>query len=117
LSLATEQVANLVLNGAIKVAGFFTGAFMRSEAGRRIFKLVPGEVAMVSMDSFGMFQLLNMFNNLTLKSSIHVGGCSESVRCGGENRQGCTEDGFRVHEGRCSSQVSGILLGFALSVE
>jgi hypothetical protein len=66
LSLATEQVANLVLNGAIKVAGFFTGAFMRSEAGRRIFKLVPGEVAMVSMDSFGMFQLLNMFNHLHL---------------------------------------------------
>ncbi|KAG0620351.1 hypothetical protein M758_4G209500 [Ceratodon purpureus] len=62
LSMATEQVASSLLNGVIKVAGFFTGALMRSEAGRRIFQLVPGEVAMVSMDSFGMFQLLNIFD-------------------------------------------------------
>ena len=60
--MATEQVASSLLNGVIKVAGFFTGALMRSEAGRRIFQLVPGEVAMVSMDSFGMFQLLNIFD-------------------------------------------------------
>ena len=59
MSIATEQVANLVLNGVIKVAGFFTGALIKSETGRKFFQLVPGEVAMVSMDAFGMLRLLN----------------------------------------------------------
>ena len=55
MSVATEQVAKSVLDGILKAAGFFSGALMRSQAGKKFFQLLPGEVAVVSMDSFGMF--------------------------------------------------------------
>ena len=56
LSIATEQVATSVLNGVIKVAGFFTGALMRTDTAKKIVQLLPGEAALVSMDAFGMIQ-------------------------------------------------------------
>jgi spartin len=52
LSKATEQVATSVLNGAIRVAGFFTGALMRTDTAKRMVQLLPGEAALVSMDAF-----------------------------------------------------------------
>lgn len=52
LSIATEQVATSVLNGAIKVAGFFTGALMRTDTAKKFVHMVPGEAALVSMDAF-----------------------------------------------------------------
>ncbi|KAG0561916.1 hypothetical protein KC19_9G103100 [Ceratodon purpureus] len=55
MSIATEQVAKSVLDGVVKAAGFFSGALMRSQAGKKFFNLLPGEVALVSMDAFGMF--------------------------------------------------------------
>lgn len=55
MSIATEQVAKSVLDGVVKAAGFFSGALMRSQAGKKFFQLLPGEVALVSMDAFGMF--------------------------------------------------------------
>lgn len=52
LSKATETVATSVLNGAIKVAGFFTGALMRTDTAKKAVQLIPGEAALVSMDAF-----------------------------------------------------------------
>lgn len=52
MSVATDQVAKSVLDGVLKAAGFFSGALMRSQAGKKFFQLLPGEVAVVSMDAF-----------------------------------------------------------------
>lgn len=52
LSKATEQVASSVLNGAIKVAGFFTGALLRTDTAKKIVQLLPGEAALASLDAF-----------------------------------------------------------------
>jgi spartin len=52
MSIATEQVAKSVLDGVVKAAGFFSGALMRSQVGKKFFQLLPGEVALVSMDAF-----------------------------------------------------------------
>lgn len=53
MSIATEQVAKNVLDGVVKTVGFFSGAMIKSKAGKKFFKLLPGEVALVSMDAFG----------------------------------------------------------------
>lgn len=68
LSIATEQVATSVLNGAIKVAGFFTGALMRTDTAKKFVHMVPGEAALVSMDAFGMFQF-SIYSPSLLKNS------------------------------------------------
>jgi spartin len=52
MTVATEQVANSVLDGAVKAAGLFSGALFKSQAGKKFFQLLPGEVALVSMDAF-----------------------------------------------------------------
>lgn len=52
MSIATEQVAKNVLEGVVKTVGFFSGAMMKSKPGKKFFKLLPGEVALVSMDAF-----------------------------------------------------------------
>jgi spartin len=52
MSIATEQVAKNVLEGVVKTVGFFSGAVMKSKPGKKFFKLLPGEVALVSMDAF-----------------------------------------------------------------
>lgn len=56
MSRATENVAKSVLSGVVMTAGFFSGAIIKSSAGKRIFKLMPGEVALVSLDAFGTLQ-------------------------------------------------------------
>lgn len=53
MSGATENVAKSVLLGVVKTAGFFSGSVIKSRAGKKIFKLMPGEVALVSLDAFG----------------------------------------------------------------
>jgi len=53
MSRATENVAKGVLKGIVTTAGFFSGSVIKSRAGKKIFKLMPGEVALVSLDAFG----------------------------------------------------------------
>lgn len=55
MSRATENVARSVLLGIVKTAGFFSGSLIKSRAGKKVFKLMPGEVALVSLDAFGEF--------------------------------------------------------------
>ncbi len=52
MSRATENVAKSVLLGVVKTAGFFSGSLIRSKVGQKIFTLMPGEVALVSLDAF-----------------------------------------------------------------
>ena len=53
MSRATENVAKSVLLGVVKTAGFFSGSVIKSKAGKKFFRLMPGEVALVSLDAFG----------------------------------------------------------------
>lgn len=50
----TENVANGVLSGVVKVSGYFTRSVGNSKAGKKIFKLLPGEVVLASLDGFSM---------------------------------------------------------------
>jgi spartin len=54
MSRATDNVAKALLTGVLVTTGFFEGAIIKSKAGKKIFKLMPGEVALVSLDAFGM---------------------------------------------------------------
>jgi spartin len=53
MSRATDNVAKALLTGVLVTTGFFEGAIIKSRAGKKIFKLMPGEVALVSLDAFG----------------------------------------------------------------
>ncbi|XP_047168449.1 protein EARLY-RESPONSIVE TO DEHYDRATION 7, chloroplastic [Vigna umbellata] len=48
----TENVANGVLTGVVKVSGYFTSSLVNSKAGKKIFSLLPGEVVLASLDGF-----------------------------------------------------------------
>jgi len=59
MSKATENVAKGVLYGIVKTVGFFSGAVITSSVGKKFFRLMPGEVALVSLDAFGMSILIS----------------------------------------------------------
>jgi spartin len=65
MSKATENVAKGVLYGIVKTAGFFSGAVITSSVGKKFFRLMPGEVALVSLDAFGMSILISTVLNAT----------------------------------------------------
>lgn len=54
----TESVATGVLTGVVKVSGFFTSKVANSKAGQKIFKFLPGEVVLASLDGFSMSVIL-----------------------------------------------------------
>ncbi|EPS59855.1 hypothetical protein M569_14950, partial [Genlisea aurea] len=49
----TEKVANGILSGVVKVSGFFTSSVANSKMGKKLFSLLPGEIALASLDGFG----------------------------------------------------------------
>ncbi|KAL7143708.1 hypothetical protein ABFS83_08G210100 [Erythranthe nasuta] len=48
----TEKVAIGVLSGVVKVSGYFTGSVANSKVGKKFFGLLPGEIALASLDGF-----------------------------------------------------------------
>lgn len=51
----TDRVVGGVLGGIVYTTGLFSSAVVNSTGGKVFFKLLPGEVALVSLDAFGMF--------------------------------------------------------------
>ncbi|PKU85101.1 protein EARLY-RESPONSIVE TO DEHYDRATION 7, chloroplastic [Dendrobium catenatum] len=49
----SEKVVSGVLNGVVKVSGFVTGSIVNSKAGKKFFGLVPGEIALATLEGFG----------------------------------------------------------------
>lgn len=49
----SDKVANGILNGVVKVSGFFAGSVVNSKAGKKFFSLLPGEIVLASLDGFG----------------------------------------------------------------
>ncbi|KAB1201797.1 Spartin [Morella rubra] len=48
----SQKVANGVLSGVVRVAGFFTSSVANSKAGKKFFSLLPGEIVLASLDGF-----------------------------------------------------------------
>ncbi|KAJ1689189.1 hypothetical protein LUZ63_013344 [Rhynchospora breviuscula] len=48
----SETVSNGILSGVLKVTGFFTSSVVNSKAGKKFFSLLPGEIALASLDAF-----------------------------------------------------------------
>uniref|UniRef100_A0ACD5XN31 Uncharacterized protein n=1 Tax=Avena sativa TaxID=4498 RepID=A0ACD5XN31_AVESA len=49
----SNNVANSILSGVLKVSGFVTSTVVNSKPARKFFKLMPGEVILASLDGFG----------------------------------------------------------------
>ncbi|CAK9256985.1 unnamed protein product [Sphagnum jensenii] len=70
MSKATENVAKGVLYGIVKTVGFFSGAVITSSVGKKFFRLMPGEVALVSLDAFAkLFDALEKATTDVLQST------------------------------------------------
>ncbi|XP_020214409.1 protein EARLY-RESPONSIVE TO DEHYDRATION 7, chloroplastic [Cajanus cajan] len=52
LTKMSENVANGVLSGVVKVSGFFTTSLVNSKAGKKFFSLLPGEIVLATLDGF-----------------------------------------------------------------
>ena len=53
ISKTTERFAKGVLTGVITATNFVSVSAIKSKAGKKLFKMLPGEVALVSLDAFG----------------------------------------------------------------
>ena len=60
----SNNVANSILSGALKVSGFVTSTVVNSKPARKFFKLMPGEVILASLEGFG--KLLPLAVHVTL---------------------------------------------------
>ena len=49
----SENVANGILSGVVKVSGFFTSSVVNSKVGKKFFGLLPGEIVLATLDGFG----------------------------------------------------------------
>ena len=51
----TENVANGILSGVIKVSGFFTSSVANTKVGKKFFSLLPGEIVLATLDGFSKY--------------------------------------------------------------
>ncbi|TVU40072.1 hypothetical protein EJB05_13520, partial [Eragrostis curvula] len=49
----TETVANGILSGVVQFTGYFSSAVTNSKAAKKVFNLVPGEIALASLEGYG----------------------------------------------------------------
>ncbi|PWA61961.1 hypothetical protein CTI12_AA370420 [Artemisia annua] len=52
VTMMTEKVAGGVLSGVLKVSGYFSSSVANSKFGKKFLKLVPGEMALATLDGF-----------------------------------------------------------------
>ncbi|TVU40064.1 hypothetical protein EJB05_13512, partial [Eragrostis curvula] len=52
LTETTETVANGMLSGVVQFTGYFTGAVTNSKAAKKVFSLLPGEIALASLEGY-----------------------------------------------------------------
>ncbi|KAH7422834.1 hypothetical protein KP509_12G027900 [Ceratopteris richardii] len=73
LSKMSERVAKGVLAGVITVTGFASATVMKSKAGKKFIGMLPGEVALVSLDVFGrVFDAVELAGKSVLKGTKAV---------------------------------------------
>ncbi|TYJ47461.1 hypothetical protein E1A91_A02G191200v1 [Gossypium mustelinum] len=52
VTTVTHKVAKGLLSGAVKVSGYFSSSVANSKLGKKIFKLLPGEMVIATLDGF-----------------------------------------------------------------
>ncbi|MCD7471644.1 senescence-associated protein [Datura stramonium] len=52
VTMMTEKVALGVLSGVLQVSGFFASSAVNSIAGKKFFKMLPGEMVLATLDGF-----------------------------------------------------------------
>ncbi|KAH7372874.1 hypothetical protein KP509_17G025800 [Ceratopteris richardii] len=80
ISAMCEQIVGGVLSGVLKAAAFITRPLVTSKAGQKLLSLLPGQVALASLDGFGkIFDALEIAgkNVLTTTSSATTGLVSQ----------------------------------------
>ncbi|KAI5066064.1 hypothetical protein GOP47_0018688 [Adiantum capillus-veneris] len=96
ISAMSEQIVGGVLSGVLKAAAFITRPLVTSKAGQKLLSLMPGQVALASLDGFGkIFDALEVAgkNVLTTTSTATTGLVTQ--RYGGEAGQ-FTQQGFNA---------------------
>ncbi|KAE8655953.1 lysosomal alpha-mannosidase-like [Hibiscus syriacus] len=48
----THKVAKGVLSGVVKVSGYFSNSVVNTKLGKRVFRLLPGEMVLATLDGF-----------------------------------------------------------------
>eukprot|EP00249_Psilotum_nudum_P011164 c23003_g1_i1 orf=358-1674(+) len=85
MSKMTDKVAKAVLQGILNTTGIITGSIIKSKAGQKFFKLVPGEVALASLDGFNkLFDAVEVAGKNVLTSTNEVTSGLVSHRYGSE---------------------------------
>lgn len=80
ISAMSEQVASSVLSGVLKAAAFVTKPLVTSKAGQKLLSLLPGQIALASLDAFGkIFDAVEVAgkNVLTTTSVVTTGLVSQ----------------------------------------
>lgn len=99
ISAMSKQVAVSILSGVLKAAEFFTKPLITSKAGQKLLSLLPGQIALASLDGFGkIFDAVELAgkNVLTTTSTMTTGLVSQ--RYGDEAAQ-LTHEGFNTAGG------------------
>ncbi|CAA7041711.1 unnamed protein product [Microthlaspi erraticum] len=69
----TEKVANMVLSGVLRYSGMFSSSVKDSKAGKKLFTLLPGEVAIATLDGFyKVCDAVEFASRNVLKTSLTV---------------------------------------------
>lgn len=66
----TEKVAGGVLSGVLKITGHFSSSVANSKLGKKFFKLVPGEMALATLDGFGKCHILHLCDTKFIRHEV-----------------------------------------------
>ncbi|CAM6123443.1 unnamed protein product [Calypogeia fissa] len=96
LTQMTDKVSAGVLGGLVYTTGLFSSAVVNSPGGKVFFKLLPGEVALVSLDSFGrVFDAVEKAGRDVMTRSSSVTQDFVNYRYG-ESAQELTDESLRT---------------------
>ncbi|KAJ7553517.1 hypothetical protein O6H91_06G101500 [Diphasiastrum complanatum] len=94
VSKMSQKTAKAVLSGVVTTAGMISSSVIQSKPGKKFFKLLPGEVALASLDAFGrIFDALDVAGKNVLSASSEATSGVVSHRYG-EQAAELTKDGL-----------------------
>ncbi|KAJ7294441.1 hypothetical protein O6H91_08G004700 [Diphasiastrum complanatum] len=94
ISKMSQQTANAILSGVLRTVGFFSSSIVASKVGKKFFSLMPGEVALVSLEAFGkIFDAVEVAGKNVLSATSVVTSGVVSHRFG-EQAAEMTHDGL-----------------------
>ncbi|MCO5593192.1 hypothetical protein L7F22_047199 [Adiantum nelumboides] len=96
ISAMSEQIVSGVLSGVVKAAAFIARPFVTSKAGQKLLSLMPGQVALASLEGFGkIFDALEVAGKSVLTTTSTATTGLVTQRYGDEAGQ-FTQQGFNA---------------------